>query len=147
MTMFIRRLHNLPILCLLILCLLSSTASTSGYVWCVSSDGHATLEGAVAGDCGLDNPTPATNGITSTSLSIGTDDCGPCLDVSPSHQWGSPRPRHDGCPVSVPAEFAPVAIVAYTSLPVRSQTSHPVAAPTPRTPEPILHHRTIVLLI
>ena len=147
MTMLIRHLHNLPILCLLILCLLTSPVSAFGYVWCVSADGHAVLEEAMAGDCGLDNPTPATDGNTAPALTIGADDCGPCLDISPAHQWGSPRTRQEQSPASIPAEFAPVAVVSSIPLPDRHQTSHFVATSPPRTPEPILHHRTIVLLI
>jgi hypothetical protein len=147
MTLFIRRLHNLPILCLLILCLLTSPSVSFGYVWCVSADGHATLEEAVAGDCGLDNPPLAAGGTSLPSLAASGDDCGPCLDVSPSRQWGSPRGRQNETPVSIPAEFAQVAVVAQTPLPGRLQTNHFVANPILRTPETILSHRTIVLLI
>jgi len=147
MPMVIRRLHKLSILCLLILCLLTSQASTLGYVWCVTADGHAALEEAIAGDCGFDNPPPSTDGITSTALTIGANDCGPCLDISPSHQWGSPRTRQEEAPVSVPAEFAPVTVAAYISSPDHLQTNPFAVTPPPRIPAPILHHRTIVLLI
>lgn len=145
MTMLVRRLHKLPFLCLLALGLLTSPASSLGYVWCLSADGHAALEAAMAGDCGMDNPAPTPIDTPDPSLTV-EDDCGPCLDVSTSHQWGSPRSRQKETPVSIPAEFAPVAMAEYTFLPDRLLECLTDAAP-PRTPDPILHHRTIVLLI
>ena len=147
MTMLIRRLHKLPLLGLLVLSLLTSPLSSLGYVWCLDADGHATLEAAVAGDCGLDNPAPTTADPLTPSLTGGGDDCGPCLDVSPSHQWGSPRTRLADTPSCCPAEFAPVTVVRSSKLPELSLNNHPTADTIPRTPEPILHHRTIVLLI
>lgn len=147
MTMFIRRLHKLPLLCLLVLSLLTSPLSSLGYVWCLDADGHATLEAAVAGDCGLDKPAPTTTDHPALSLTGGDDDCGPCLDVSPSHQWGSPRSRQVDTPSSFAAEFSPVTVATYSKLTQLSLNNHPSAATIPRTPDPILHHRTIVLLI
>jgi len=86
--MFTRRLNNLPLFCLLLLCLLTSPISTFGYVWCVGADGHAAIETAMAGDCGLGSPTPTTGCDAKISETVATDDCGSCLDVSPSHQMG-----------------------------------------------------------
>ncbi|NJC87721.1 MAG: hypothetical protein FIB02_04180 [Desulfuromonas sp.] len=145
--MSIRRVHNLPILCLLLLCLLTSPVSTFGYVWCVSADGRATLEEAMVGDCGLDTPAAPADSAATSSLTIDADDCGPCLDVSPSHQWGSPRTRQNETSVGVPAEFVPVTVKTYALFPDQLQTGHFAVSPSPRTPDPILHHRTIVLLI
>ena len=147
MPMLIRRLHKLPLLCLLVLSLLTSPLSSLGYVWCLDADGHATLETAVAGDCGLDKPAPTTTDNSTSSLTGGGDDCGPCLDVSPSHQWGSPRTRLADTPSCCPAEFTPVTVARYSKLPELSVNNHPTTATIPRTPDPILHHRTIVLLI
>lgn len=147
MPMIIRRLHKLPFLCLLALCLLTNPAGTFGYVWCVSADGHAALEVATAGNCGLDNPVPTTDANPSVSLTIETDDCGPCLDVSPSHQWGSPRSRQDQAPVSFPTEFPLLVVGMPTPPPARFLNQHRVVNLSPRTPDPILHHRTTVLLI
>ncbi|MCM2264423.1 MAG: hypothetical protein NDI73_04430 [Desulfuromonadales bacterium] len=145
MTMLIRRLHKLPFLCLLVLSLLTSPASSLGYVWCLSADGHAALEAAMAGDCGMDNPAPIPVDTPDPALTV-EDDCGPCLDVSTSHQWGSPRSRQEETAVSIPAEFAPVAMAEYPSLP-DPVLNRPAVDAIPRTPDPILHHRTIVLLI
>ena len=145
--MLIRRLHKLSFQCLLVLSLLTSPVSSFGYVWCLDADGHATLEAAMAGDCGLDNPAPTTADPLTPSLTGGVDDCGPCLDVSPSHQWGSPRSRQADTPSSCPAEFSPVTLARYSKLPDLSLNNHPPVGTIPRTPDPILHHRTIVLLI
>jgi hypothetical protein len=145
--MLIRRLHKLSFPCLLILSLLTSPVSTLGYVWCLSADGHATLEAAMAGDCGLDNQFPLTADTLTPTLTGGADDCGPCLDVSPSHQWGAPRSRQDDTPVNLPAELATVTVAAHAPLPDRTLNNRPPVDALPRTPDPILHHRTIVLLI
>lgn len=142
----LRRLHKLPFLCLLALCLLTSPASSLGYVWCLSTDGHAAVEAAMAGDCGMDNPVPATAAADGLALTVADDDCGPCLDVSTAHQWGSPRSRQEETPASIPIEFVPLAVAAHTPVP-DSILNQRVANAVPRTPEPILHHRTIVLLI
>ena len=147
MTMLIRRLHKLPFLGLLVLSLLTSPVSSFGYVWCLDADGHANLEAAVAGNCGLDNLAPTSANPPATPLIRGGDDCGPCLDVSPSHQWGSPRSRQHDAPVSLPAELVTVTVAAHTPLPDRLLNDRPPVDASPRTPDPILHHRTIVLLI
>ena len=147
MTMLIRHLLQLSLQCLLVLSLVTSPASSLGYVWCLSADGHASLEAAIAGDCGLDNPVPTTADAPAPSLTGGDDDCGPCLDVSPSQQWGSPRCRQEGTPVSLPAEFAAMTVAAHPPVPERILNNHPVADVILRTPDPILLHRTIVLLI
>ena len=147
LTMLIRRLHKLSFQCLLVLSLLTSPVSSLGYVWCLSADGHATLEAAMAGDCGLDNQFPLTADTLTPTLTGGADDCGPCLDVSPSHQWGTPRSRQGDTPVSLPAELATVTVAAHTPLPDRILNNRPPVDAIPRTPDPILHHRTIVLLV
>jgi hypothetical protein len=147
MTMFIRRLHKLPLLSLLVLSLLTSPLSSLGYVWCLSADGHATLEAAMAGDCGLDDLAPTGANTPVAAWTGGGDDCGPCLDVSPSHQWGSPRSRQADTSSSFATELSPVTVATYSKLPDLSLNNHRTAATIPRTPDPILHHRTIVLLI
>ena len=147
MTILIRRLHKLSLLCLLVVCLLTSPASTFGYVWCVSADGHVSMEAAQAGDCGMDIQAPTITGTPAPSLTGGVGDCGPCLDVSASHQWGSPRSRQDETPLGFSAEFAPAIVAAHSPLPDRLLNDYPTGDAIPRTPDPILHHRTIVLLI
>jgi hypothetical protein len=147
MTMLIRHLLQLSLQCLLVLSLATSPASSLGYVWCLSADGHTSLEAAMAGDCGLDNPVPTSAAAPAPALTGGADDCGPCLDISPSQQWGSPRTRQDGTPASFPAEFAAVTVAAHPPVPARLLNSPSVADVTLRTPDPILLHRTIVLLI
>lgn len=143
----IRRLHKLPFLCLLVLCLLASPASSFGFVWCVSADGHVTLETALAGDCGMDAPLSPADDFADHLLAAQTDDCGPCHDISNAPSWGSARSRNTGNPDSLPAPLAPVIVATQLSLPERLLNNRPVAESNPRTPEPIRLHRTIVLLI
>ena len=145
--MLIRQLLQLSLQCLLVLNLVTSPASSLGYVWCLSADGRASLEAAMAGDCGLNNLVPTTADAPGPALTGGVDDCGPCLDISPSQQWGSPRSRQDGNPVSCPSEFAAVTVAAHPPVPERILNNPSVADVILRTPDPILLHRTIVLLI
>ena len=145
--MLIRQLLQLSLQCLLVLNLVTSPASSLGYVWCLSADGRASLEAAMAGDCGLDNPVPTTAVAPAPALTGGVDDCGPCLDISPSQQWGSPRSRQDGNPASCPAELAAVTVAAHHPVPERILNTPSVADVILRTPDPLLLHRTIVLLI
>jgi hypothetical protein len=146
--MSVRRLHHIPLLCLLIISLLISPAVMSGYVWCVTEDGHGFLEEAIAGDCAAGNHGEAAANIASAALSSEDDDgCGPCLDISTSHHWGNSRSRQDELQVSLLVGVAPTTVVAPVLLPDRDLNNHRVVETSPRIPDPLLHHRTTVLLI
>jgi hypothetical protein len=147
MIMFMRRLHHLPLLCVLVLCLLTSPVLSFGYVWCLSDDGHAVLETALAGDCGLAGPSPAAAEVPALSLNAGPEDCGPCLDISAALQWGSSRGRDGTSPANLPAPLAPAAVAALTPPVNPFLTTGLIPDPAPRVSEPLLHHRTTVLLI
>lgn len=145
--MLSRRLHSLPLLCVLLLCLLTSPARSFGYVWCLSADGHAELETAVAGDCARTPAIPAAAGPPALTLVGETDDCGPCLDISPALQWTSTRSRDDAAGSVLPMPPAAVAGVAPDHLHRQLLTNGLVPDPPPRLSELILQHRTVVLLI
>lgn len=146
--MHLRRLLHIPLLCLLIVNLLISPAVTSGYVWCVTDDGHSFLEEAFAGDCAADDHVGEAENIASADLpSINADGCGPCLDISASHRWGNSRSRQDELPVGRLVGIAPTTDVSPVPLPERELNTHRTIAAAPRTPDLILHHRTTVLLI
>jgi hypothetical protein len=152
MTMHIRRLHKLPLLCLLVLCLLTSPASSFGYVWCVSDAGHATLETASDDVCSLDLPTRLVGDFPILTLNADANDCdpypcGPCRDISNTLRWGPASDHDTETAVSIPASHASVIVATLLSLPDRFLTSRLAADLTPRTPDSILYHRTIVLLI
>ena len=147
MTTFIRRLHNLPVLCVLVISLLTSPVSALGYVWCFNADGYAALEAAMAGDCSTETPSLGLDGIATPSLTAGEDDCGPCLDVSPSHQYSTPNGRDDETLLLSLADSAPAVVAVNLPLPERSLNKKLFTDPPPRTPDLILHHRTTVLLI
>jgi hypothetical protein len=147
MTALIRRFHNFPVLCLLVLSLLSSPISALGYVWCFSAEGYAALETAMAGDCGADSPTLVLEDIITPSLTTGEDDCGPCLDVSASYQYGAPNGREDEIFIFSLAESTAVSVDAHIPLPERSLNKNLFTDQSPRISDLILQHRTIVLLI
>lgn len=141
-----RRFHTSAFTWLLLLCLLVTPASLSGFVWCLGDDGHAQVELATAGDCAVDRDMPPPVAGPGVALDAGEDRCGPCLDLSSSHRWGSPRGRNSLAPASLPVALAPVVVALQRPLPDRFLTSRLVIDPAPRTPQQILHHRTIVLL-
>ena len=152
MTLHIRRLHKLPLVCLLVLCLLTSPASSFGYVWCVSDAGHATLETALDGVCSLDLPTRPVGDFPILTLNADANDCdpypcGPCRDISNTLVWG-PASGHDTeTNISILASDAPAIVATHISLPDRFLLNHRATDITLRTPDSILYHRTIVLLI
>jgi hypothetical protein len=147
--MTIRRFPHLPLLCVLVLCLLTSPVSPFGYVWCLNADGHVELEAARADDCSLDCPPLSAGNPPTFTIDAEASGCGPCLDVSTTLQWGSVRGRDSrgGSPVSLPTPFTPPAVAAHTPQASNLLTKGLVAETSPRISEPILHHRTIVLLI
>jgi hypothetical protein len=146
--MISRRTFHLPLVCLLIFSLLTTSASASGYIWCVSADGdHAALEFAQSGDCSLDNCVPAEDGATALALKIAADDCGPCLDISASHQWNVSRCRQNDAPLNIPADSPPVVVAACLPPAERTIPSHWLVDRNARTSGQLVHHRTIVLLI
>ena len=122
--MFIRRLQNLPILCLLIISLLISPAITSGYAQVVTADNHSLRKAAVAGECASDNYVANT-----------------------AYRWGHSHPRQGHQSDSLLAGITPTAVLAHIPLPERNFNIHRVVDTSPRIPDQILHHRTIVLLI
>jgi hypothetical protein len=124
MPMFIRRLQNLPILYLLIISLLINPAVTLGYAWGVLADSHSLRNEAIAGDCAWDN-----------------------YVKSATYCLGNSQPRQVHQPGSLLACITPPTAVAQVPLPERNLNTHRVVSPSPRTPDQILHHRTIVLLI
>ena len=145
MTMSIRLLLKMPLLCLLTLCLLTSPAISFGYVWCVSADGHAMLETAFSCDCCEGSLVPRATDCPNVTLTGNTDCCGPCLAVPAAPCWSSPPTRNTEAPVSIPAAHAPVVVVTQLSLADRFLTNHLVIDPPPRTSDSLLQLRTIVL--
>jgi hypothetical protein len=122
--MFIRRLQNLPILYLLIISLLVNLAVTSGYAWGVDADKHSFRKETIAGDCASDN-----------------------YLENAAYRWGNSHSRQGHHPGSLLASITPTTVVAPIPLPERDLITHQVVDTYPRTPDQILHHRTIVLLI
>jgi hypothetical protein len=122
-------------------------AAPSGYVWCVTADGHSALEVAIAGDCAWDGHAETTESSAHVALSADDDSCGLCLDLSTSHHWVNGRPRQDELTVSLLVNIAPAAAVAAVPVPAGDPNTHRVVDSPPRIPETILYHRTIVLLI
>lgn len=146
--MSFRRYFRLPLVCLLIIGLLAGSASASNYVWCVSADGdHTSLEFAPTGDCSQNDCLPATGDFAIPGFEAGTNGCGPCLDISSSHQGNVSRSRQGGVSVETPAALPSVVPDAFSFRPERIFPPYRGSDLPPRIPDPILHHRTIVLLI
>lgn len=146
-TMPKRRLFHLPLFCLLLLSLVTSGARVSGHVWCLSTDGHATLETALADDCSMDGDAARPSATPHVALEAGDEDCDHYLDISSSFEWGSPRVRDLTSQLDLPAlpAIAPAPLVASPADPALT-AGHTPQVP-PRLSEQIRHHRTIVLLI
>jgi len=142
-----RRLFHLPLLCLLLFSLVTSGARVSGYVWCLSPDGHATLEASLADHCSIDGAAARPGAIPRIAFEAGDEDCDHYLDISSSFEWGSPRVRDLTSQLDLPAlsAIAPAAFTAGPADPVLV-ASHTPQLP-PRLSDQIRHHRTIVLLI
>lgn len=147
--MSFRRPFDLILTCLLTISLLANSASMASYVWCVNADGdHSTLEFTPAGDCFQGECVPPTGHVTAATLAEKDDDCGPCLDISSSHQGNISRSRHGEFSVEVPAgTITPALMVSRLLLPESILNTPGIVAFPPRIPEPILLHRTTVLLI
>jgi hypothetical protein len=124
MTMFVRRLQNLPILYLLIISLLISPAVTSGYAWGVATDKHSFQKETVAGDFASDN-----------------------YVANMAFRWGHFDPRQGHQPASLLAGVTSTTFLAHFPLPERNLNFHLVVGSSPRISDQILHHRSIVLLI
>lgn len=122
--MFIRRLQNLPGLYLLIVSLLISPAVTSGYAWGVAADKHSFREEAIAGDCASHN-----------------------YVENAAYRRGNAHPRQGHQPAGLLANVFPTTVMAPVSPPERNLNTHRIIDASPRVPDQILHHRTIVLLI
>lgn len=146
--MRIHRLHQLPLLGVLLLCLLVNPARAYAYVWCFGSDGHAALEEATrSGMCGMEAPVASAGSFFECTRETGDGNCGPCLDITSSSPWGSTRSRDKGLSAGSPVPQSP-AVVNVPVPPVeRFLTNRLFPDPSPRVPQPILHHRTVVLLI
>lgn len=122
--MFIRRLQNLPILCLLIISLLISQAVTSGYAWGATADNHSLRKEAVAGACASDNYVANT-----------------------AYRWGHSHPRQGHQSDSLLADITPTTVLVHIPLPECNFNIFRVVDTSPRISDHILRHRTIVLLI
>ncbi|AMV73442.1 hypothetical protein DBW_3135 [Desulfuromonas sp. DDH964] len=142
-----RRRFHLPLLCLLLLSLVTSGARVSGHVWCLSTDGQATLEAALANDCSMDGAAARSGAPPHIALEAGDEDCDHYLDISSSFKWGSPRVRDLTSHFDLPALPA-IVPAAFTASPTGAArvASHTPHVP-PRLSAQIRQHRTIVLLI
>lgn len=124
MTMLIRRLRNLPILYLLIISLLINPAVASGYALGVAADSHSLRNETIAGDYAAD------------------------YDVeNAAYRWGNSHPRQSYQLGSLLANSPLPTGLAQVPLLECNLNTPRLINPSPRIPDQILHHRTIVLLI
>lgn len=143
-----RHLPRLPLLALA-LCLLVGPGSFANQAWCLDSSGQAgfRVTGGKNPCCSAEEAIQPTAARVSTAFSVqGQGKDVQCLDISAHPHWRSQRSRSiTAKPVLIRAPF-PIAAActppAFNAAPGNSEISF-----TPRVPESILLHRTIVLLI
>lgn len=123
-------------------------AQTSGYsyVWCFGSNGHTALEQAHGSICAEEAAHHEGATEHHSGSEIGTDHCGPCLDLLPSSHYASNRLRDDLLSFHSLAIAEPVAepFLRLASVPLQPQII--LGEIAPRIREQIVHHRTIVML-
>jgi hypothetical protein len=132
---------------LLLVALLPGGINAEAVVFCLGADGHAVVETVVAGTCGVDCNAPAPAEVLPPAMKDGDDGCGPCLDISSSHQWGSPRTFADSIHIDLPVTLLQAAVAIANDAVLQPINNGLIVEPAPRIPEPILLHRTTVLLI
>ena len=136
---------RVPLLFVLLLCLL---ASQNGYTWCIGADVHnharSTL-GPVGECCGSDQATHCDD--QEQGLDVSPDEHGQCLHIAVSTPWDQ-RSTRDSLVLDESAAAPREPILAATGLlPAPLLTNGLIPETSPRVPEPILRHRTTVLLI
>lgn len=132
---------------LLLVTLLPVGVSAEAVVFCFGADGHAVVETVVAGDCRVDCTAPAPVEVPPPAMQDGDDGCGPCLDISSTHQWGSPRTFDGSIHIDFPVILPQAAVAIANDVVLQPIDNGLIIEPYPRIPEPILLHRTTVLLI
>jgi hypothetical protein len=132
---------------LLLVVLLPVGINAEAMVFCLGADGHAEVETVLAGACGVDCDASAPVEVLPLAINDGDDGCGPCLDISSSHQWGSPRTTDDSRHIELPVTLSQAAVAIASDAVLQPIDNGLIIGPAPRIPEPILLHRTTVLLI
>lgn len=143
-----RHLPRLPLLALA-LSLLVGSGSFANQAWCLDSSGQTEFKVAGAKNpcCPGEETTLPTTARASTPISIqGPGEDAQCLDISAHPHWRSHRSRSVTAKfVLIPSLFSIAA--SYTPPALNAAPGNSETAFTPRVPESILLHRTVVLLI
>jgi hypothetical protein len=133
---------RLPLLCVLLLCLL---ASQNGYTWCIGADGHNHTLAPVEEHSDSHQATHCDD--QDPGLDVSPDEHGQCLHIAVSTTWDQ-RSTRDSLVLDASAAAARAPVLAATGLlPAPLLTNGLIPEPSPRITEPILLHRTTVLLI
>jgi hypothetical protein len=148
MTMRIRRFHQLPLLCALLLCLLTSPGGALGFVWCIGADGHshATPLTGAGQDCCSAAQATAADGHT-PGLTGHAEDHGQCLHVAVTGQLGAGSSRDQQALDETPATYRSSLCVVVQPRSGQCLTNGLIPDAPPRVSDPLLLHRTTVLLI
>ena len=132
---------------LLLFALLPIGSNAETVVFCLGADGHAEVETVLAGACGADCAAPAPVEVLPPAMKNDDDGCGPCLDISSSHQWGAPRTFDDSIHIDLPLILPQAAVAIANDAVLQPINNGLIVEPSARIPESILLHRTTVLLI
>ena len=147
MSALLQQILRLPLLIALTLGLLAGPIASNGYVWCVAADGQARLMTEDANGCCPDSAVSPTFRPPVVACETMATQCSPCFDVPVHSHWSSTRSRITN---TQPVMFPPVPRFVAAGSTVGDARELPDGLspePSPRVPELILHHRTIVLLV
>jgi hypothetical protein len=148
MTMSIRRFRHLPLLCALVLCLLTSPGGALGFVWCIGADGHSHATPLTAADRDCCSAAQATHADGHASgLTDNAEDHGQCLHVAVTGQLGAGSSRDGQALDEAPATNRSPLFTSLQPWSGELLTNGLIPDASPRVSEPLLLHRTTVLLI
>lgn len=147
--MFIRRLLHLPLLGALLLCLLASPGGALGFIWCIGADGHshAKLQTGLPEDCCDPRPAAPADEHDDHGLSAAAQAHDDCLHIAITGQIGTAPGRDHLALDDAPATTGASAATSFTPQICHDVTTGLFTEHPPRIADPILQHRTIVLLI
>lgn len=148
MTMSIRRFRHLPLLCALILCLLTSPGGALGFVWCIGADGHSHATPLTAADRDCCSAAQATHPDGhAPGLTDNAEDHGQCLHVAVTGQLGAGSSRDNQALDETPVTNRLSLFASVQPWSGQRLTNGLIPDASPRVSEPLLLHRTTVLLI
>ena len=142
------RLYHLPLLCVLVLCLLTGPGGALGFIWCLGADGHnhaKAVTGPVEACCEPHQPTAPED--CDSGLAAAANDHDQCLHITATGQLGRGSSRDHHSLDETPAATLVSALPSRLSLFEQDLSNGLTPENSLRVAETLLYHRTTVLLI